>query len=155
MEKKARQGGARFAPMACPLRPLAPALTLMARSHSTSLPMKTEPGTNDSGDDRSRSEDLNRAAGQISGRLSALGIRLDGTESAELLGALADAVERFEDAVEACGGDLMVDEPPKGATGHPDDPEFILPRRAADESVEAYLARLDRATARVEAHRDA
>lgn len=117
--------------------------------------MNPEKGRIERVDDRSRSQDSARVAEQIATRMSALGIRLDGTESAELLGELADAVERFEDAVEACGGDLMVDEPPRGANGQPDDPEFILPRRAADETIGAYIARLDRATVRVQAHRDA
>ena len=115
----------------------------------------TEPGRTDRDNDRSRSEDLRRAAEQITARLSGLGIWLDGDESPELLGELTDAIERFEDAVEACGGDLMVDEPPRGATGKPDDPEFMLPRRATDESVETYIGRLERATARVLAHREA
>jgi hypothetical protein len=95
------------------------------------------------------SNDLDRASQQITSRLSALGITLDGSESAEQITEIADAVERFEDAVEARGGDLMVDEPPRGAVAQPDGPDFALPRRAADESVTAYIARLDRATTRI------
>jgi hypothetical protein len=114
--------------------------------------MNTQPGRTENDDDRNRSNDLNRAAEQITGRLSALGIWLSGAESAERLGELTDAVERFEDAVEARGGDLMIDEPPRGASGQPDDPDFVLPRRAVDESVEDYIARLDRATKQVLAH---
>jgi hypothetical protein len=96
-----------------------------------------------------QSEDQTRAAQQITARLESLGIELDGSESAERLGEIADAVERFEDAVELRGGDLMVDEPPRGEEGQPDDPDFVLPKRAADETVSAYLDRLEAATQRV------
>ena len=105
-------------------------------------------GTSDS----NHSPDLDRAAHQIAARLSALGFNLDGTEDAEQLGDLADAIERFEDAVEARGGDLMVDEPPRGAAGQPDDPDFVLPRKADDETIPAYIQRLDSATQRVLGH---
>jgi len=100
-------------------------------------------------DTSSASDDLERASLNVAGRLSALGIDLDGTESPQDLTAIADAVERFEDAVEARGGDLMVDEPPCGSSGRPDSADFILPRRAADESVRAYVARLSQATERI------
>jgi hypothetical protein len=100
--------------------------------------------TNDPG-----SADLGRATDQLIGRLTALGIALSGDESPDQITQVADAVERFEDAVEARGGDLMIDEPPSGARGQGDVPDFVLPRRAADESLAAYVARLDRATAKV------
>jgi hypothetical protein len=96
-----------------------------------------------------RPDDLARAAQQIAGRLTALGIDLEGDESPDLLRALADAVERFEEAVEARGGDLMLDEPPRGEKGQPDDPDFLLPRRTADQSVRDYLVRLQQATERL------
>ena len=98
--------------------------------------------------DASSSADLQRASGQIAARLSALGIRLDGNEAPDELTQIADAVERFEDAVEAHGGDLMVDEPPAGTPGEPDAPEFMLPRRD-DESVASYIARVDRAAGKI------
>jgi hypothetical protein len=99
-----------------------------------------------------RVEDLRRATHQVSDRLSALGIALDGSESSDVVAQIADAVERFEDAVEARGGDLMVDEPPRGAAGQADDPDFMLPRRAADETAGAYLERLKQATRRLREH---
>jgi len=57
-----------------------------------------------------------------------------------------EAVERFELAVEARGGDLMVDEGPGGETTVPDDPHFGLPRRETDEPVDHYVERLMIAT---------
>jgi hypothetical protein len=101
--------------------------------------------------DATASADLERASQSITSRLDALGIDLDGTESPDELTRIADAVERFEDAVEARGGDLMVDEPPAGSEGQPDHSDFVLPRRAADETVAAYVARLDRQTERIAA----
>jgi hypothetical protein len=99
--------------------------------------------------DATGADDLERASLTISSRLGALGIDLDGTESPDQLTQIADAVERFEDAVEAQGGDLMVDEPPPGSPGQPDGADCVLPWRAADESVSAYVSRLDRATERL------
>jgi hypothetical protein len=90
--------------------------------------------------------DVSRVRGQLTGRLSALGIDLDGGESPEQLARLSDAIERFEDAVEAAGGDLMVDEPPRGQKAQPDGPDFALPRRNADESIDMYIGQLEEAT---------
>jgi hypothetical protein len=58
-------------------------------------------------------------------------------------------VERFEAAVEAHGGDLMVDDL---RSVEPDDPHFVLPRRAAGEGIRAYMGRIDDATARLQRH---
>ena len=90
--------------------------------------------------------DVHRVAGQLRGRFSALGIDLDGDESPEQLAQLADAIEAFENAVRAAGGDLMVDEPPRGQKAQPDGPNFALPRRNADESIEMFIGQLDEAT---------
>jgi hypothetical protein len=99
--------------------------------------------------DAARMNELERVTQSTVSRLSALGIDLDGTESPAQIARIADAIERFEDAVEAAGGDLMVDEPPPGSAGQPDNPDFVLPRRAADESIAAYVARIENATARI------
>jgi hypothetical protein len=93
--------------------------------------------------------DVSRVKGQLTGRLSALGIDLDGDESPEQLARLSDAIEGFEDAVEAAGGDLMVDEPPRGQRAQPDGPNFALPRRNADESIDMYIGQLEEATRRL------
>ena len=98
------------------------------------------------------SEDLSKATEQVVGHLSALGIRLDGDEDVELIREIADQVERFEEAVESRGGDLMVDEAPALSTSQPDDPDFALPRRMGDESAARYLDRLKLATEQVLQH---
>lgn len=89
--------------------------------------------------------DVGRVTEQISGRLAALGIDLDGDETPDQLARLAEAIERFEDAVESAGGDLMVDEPPRGRQAQPDRPNFALPRRNADESIEMYIGQIEQA----------
>lgn len=66
--------------------------------------------------------------------------------SVEAIVDLLEAVEAFERAVEARGGDLMVDTPP---SHQPDDPNFVLPQRAADESVADFSNRIRAAAARL------
>jgi hypothetical protein len=103
--------------------------------------------------DPHRREELERAMQETRGRLRGLGIWLSGRESSEELVNLLEAVERFERAVEARGGDLMVDEGPGGETREPDDVHFALPRRRPPESVASYLGRLDAATDALRHHR--
>lgn len=99
-----------------------------------------------------RDDDMQRVSREVANRLGDLGIWLSGDESPEDLAQVQEAVERFELAVESRGGDLMVDEGPEGRTTQPDDPSFGLPRRSADESVNAYLDRLAGATSEVLRH---
>jgi hypothetical protein len=96
-----------------------------------------------------RLADETRAAQQISGHLSTLGIEIDADADIITLRTLAEAVERFENAVRGRGGNLMVDEAPRDSRGQPDDRDFALPRPRADESIPAYLERLAAATRRV------
>ena len=100
----------------------------------------------DSGGDFERSADLQRASEEVIARLEGLGIVLNGDESPESLILVLEEVERFEDAVEESGGDLMLDENPPGTVAQPDDPRFALPLRRADETIRAYRERLARAT---------
>jgi len=101
----------------------------------------------------SRGEDeVKRVSDEIAGRLTALGIALTGHERPEELMDIEEAIERFEDAVESRGGDLMVDEGPAGHATQPDDPHFALPRRHEGEPVDQYLRRLARATDEVRRH---
>jgi hypothetical protein len=86
--------------------------------------------------------DLARVSQEMTSRLRALGIEIYDSDSPDDIVELLEAVERFEDAVEAHGGDLMVDEPPARGSASPDDPHFLLPMRAADESVARYVERL-------------
>ena len=103
-------------------------------------------------DDRER--DLVRVAQEITGRLATRGVEVRDGDSRDDVTALADAVERFEEQVFALGGDLMVDEPPPGREGMPDDVRFRLPVRAADETAAQYVRRLNRASSELRKHRD-
>lgn len=96
------------------------------------------------GDDEARKE-FKDAVRETAGRIAARGVSLRGNETAHELAELEDALERFEIAVESHGGDLMVDEAPRGQRGQPDDPRFLLPKRAATTSVADYLILLSRA----------
>ena len=91
--------------------------------------------------DTERAEVAKHLASQLERR----GVFLNRRETGEELVALTEAVERFELAVESRGGDLMVDEGPHGVTVEPDNPRFVLPRRARMESVISYLGRLSEA----------
>jgi hypothetical protein len=97
--------------------------------------------------DPHRSEE--RAAAEGAARLRRRGVAGTGGENPEELVDLLSAVERFEAAVEAHGGDLMMDDL---KSSHPDDPHFVLPRRAHGEAIRAYISRIDEATVRLRHH---
>ncbi len=94
-------------------------------------------------------EERASAAAEVTARLRSRGIALTGAENPEDLVNLLSAVERFEGAVEAHGGDLMVDDL---KSSRPDDRHFVVPRRARGEAVRTYIARIDEATARLRSH---
>ena len=102
-------------------------------------------------DDRER--DSARVAEEITARLATRGVEIRGADSRDDVTAIADAVELFEEQVFALGGDLMVDEPPVGRDGTPDDDRFRLPLRRADENAAAYVRRLDQASRELRKHR--
>jgi hypothetical protein len=105
--------------------------------------------------DRPRDEsggDFSRATEETTRRLLSRGIEIHDADSPDDLVRIIDAVEAFERAVIARGGDLMVDEPPPTKPGQPDDPHFLLPLRAADDSATAYARRLAAATRVVQHH---
>jgi hypothetical protein len=102
----------------------------------------TQPGSTPRDDDR----DVTRVTQDIAGRLRLRGVAVHDDESPEEIVSLLEGVEAFERAVESRGGDLMVDEPPASGASQPDDPAFLLPTRADDESASAYLERLSAAT---------
>ena len=66
-----------------------------------------------------------------------------------LFRSLLSAVEAFESAVEAHGGDLMVDDL---KSVQPDDRHFVLPRRAHAEPIRAYIGRIAAATSGLRKH---
>jgi len=88
-------------------------------------------------------------AAEVADRLRRRGIALTGTEKPAELADLLSAVERFESAVEAHGGDLMVDDL---KSSRPDDRHFVLPRRDKAESVRAYIVRIDEAAIALRHH---
>jgi hypothetical protein len=89
--------------------------------------------------------DGRRVSLEIAARLAARRVVLGGHETRGALKAIEEAVEEFEEAVRDRGGDLMVDEGPRGRTTEPDDPQFALPARGARETVAQYVERLTRA----------
>jgi hypothetical protein len=100
----------------------------------------------------SRREERARVGVDIAARLTDRGVSLTGSESSEELVTLLEALEEFERAVQAKGGDLMVDERSDRGTVQPDDEHFAVPPRGADESVRQYIRRLREATRTVEHH---
>jgi hypothetical protein len=75
-------------------------------------------------------------------------VPLFGAETDEEVLSIVNAVERFEAAVMAAGGDLMVDSP---ESSEPEHPEFVVPKRRDDETPDSYVARVHFAADRVQA----
>ena len=94
-------------------------------------------------------EERASAVAEVAARLRSRGITVTGAENPEDVVNLLSAVERFEGAVEAHGGDLMVDDL---KSSRPDDPHFVVPRRAPNEGVRAYIGRIDQATGDLRRH---
>src|SRR5881628_2898351 len=99
--------------------------------------------------DPHRDEERAAAAAEVAARLKQRGIALTGAEDSDALANLLSAVERFEAAVEAHGGDLMVDDL---RSSRPDDRHFVVPRRAHGEAVRTYIGRIDEATTQLRRH---
>lgn len=93
-----------------------------------------------------REEERGAVRTELEGRLARAGAMLTGNESDDQVATLADAVERFEDAVIAAGGDRFVDTP---ESSRPEHPEHVLPARGDDEGVDGYVRRLLDAASRV------
>lgn len=98
-------------------------------------------------------EDLARVTQEVAGRLRARGITISQADSSGDIVRLLEAVEAFESAVEAAGGDLMMDEPPDTGDAQPDDPHFLLPPRGSGEALSAYIERLAAATGAARKHK--
>jgi hypothetical protein len=99
--------------------------------------------------DKDEELEARRAAAEVTARLRSRGITVTGAEQPGDLANLLSAIERFEAAVEAHGGDLMVDDL---KSSQPDDRHFVAPRRARGEAVGAYIGRIDEATAHLRRH---
>jgi hypothetical protein len=99
--------------------------------------------------DREENDARVAAAAEVADRLRRRGVAVTGAERSDDLADLLSAVERFEKAVEAHGGDLMVDDL---RSPQPDDRHFVLPRRERGESIRPYIIRIDGATAGLRRH---
>ena len=95
---------------------------------------------------------LARVTQELSDRLRARGVDILVADSPDEVVRMMEGVEAFESAVGSRGGDLMMDEPPAGRAGEPDDAHFALPARHASETAADYLTRLAESTARVRKH---
>jgi hypothetical protein len=93
--------------------------------------------------DPHRKEERDAAATEVAGRLFQKGVEVSASEDPALLADLLSAVEQFEAAVIARGGDPMVNMPD---STDPQDPAFVLPRRRDDESIAGYIRHIGEAT---------
>ena len=89
-----------------------------------------------------RDEDVRRATEGVAGQLYQKGVDVSADEDADLLASLLSAVERFEAAVAAQGGDSMINTPD---SKRPENRAFVVPQRRGDESLEAYVGRVNAA----------
>jgi hypothetical protein len=97
--------------------------------------------------DPHRREERDGAAIELTGRLRQKGVLLTGRETSAHLDDLMTAIDRFEAAVIARGGDLFVNTP---FSNPPENPDFVIPLRVAGEDTEGYAARINDAAARLE-----
>ena len=90
-----------------------------------------------------RDADRDHASAVAASQLRRRGIDVDDErESSDDVAALLSAVERFETAVSALGGDRMVN---SLDTDQHEDESLVLPRRRGDESLTSYADRVSRA----------
>jgi hypothetical protein len=97
--------------------------------------------------DPHRREERDGAALEIAGRIRQKGVLLTGVETGAQLDDLLTAIDRFEAAVIARGGDLMVNTP---TSRPPENADFVVPRRQISEDVEAYASRIQSAAEQLE-----
>jgi hypothetical protein len=93
-----------------------------------------------------RQEEEHHARLEAEYRLRERGIEVTPSDSDEEVADVLDAIERFETAVEARGGDLFVD---RIGSSEPEDPAFVPPERQPGESASDYGRRIDAAAGRL------
>ena len=93
-----------------------------------------------------RDEEERHARLESEYRLSERGIRVAPGDSDEDVADLLEAVERFETAVEARGGDLFVD---RIGSSEPEHPAFVPPERQPGEGAGDYRRRIEAAAGRL------
>jgi thymidine phosphorylase len=86
-----------------------------------------------------RDEERQHATDIIESQLRQRGIRVTGDESSDDAADLLSAVERFESAVSALGGDRFVNDP---RSRNPEDKDMVIPRRNDGERADAYTRRV-------------
>jgi hypothetical protein len=96
--------------------------------------------------DPHRREERKNASEELAGRIRTKGVRVHGNESAAELDDILTAIDEFENAVMARGGDLMSNSPD---STNPTNPDYVLPQRKTDESPSAYIDRVRSAIAKV------
>ena len=89
--------------------------------------------------DPHREEEREAAAMELSARLAQKGIDVGSDEDPGQLSDLLSAVDEFERAVEAAGGDLFVN---SLTSTEPQDARFVLPKRRDDEPISRYADRI-------------
>lgn len=97
--------------------------------------------------DPHRREERDAASVEIAGRIRQQGVLLTGRETSSELDDLMTAIDRFEAAVVARGGDLFVNTP---FSDQPERTEFVLPRRTSGEDAETYASRINEAASLLE-----
>ena len=90
--------------------------------------------------------DVDRAAANVRGQLEERDIRVHDDESPPELADLLSAVEDFEGAVRAQGGDSYTNTPQSSRPGRA---EFVIPTRGDDETASAYERRIRAAAERI------
>ena len=97
--------------------------------------------------DPHRRQERDAASLEIAGRIRQKGVLLSGRETSSQLDDIMTAIDRFEGAVIARGGDLFVNTP---FSDQPESPAFVLPRRLPSEDAETYASRINEAAQRLE-----
>jgi hypothetical protein len=100
---------------------------------------------------RHRGDEQRRARAEAVNRLRDRGVAIGDSDSIDIVVELLEAVEAFERAVEAKGGDLMVDTRP---ARQPDNARFVLPARQANESLRDFGFRVRSAARQLANSRD-
>lgn len=102
--------------------------------------------TNATPNDEASDADVARAAATVRGQLEERDVRLHDDDSPEQLADMLSAVETFEAAVRARGGDSYTNTP---RSSDPDRDEFVIPTRGDDEAAPAYTRRIEAAADRI------
>src|SRR5687768_2652842 len=87
-----------------------------------------------------RDEEARRVADNVASQLRQRGVDVSDDDSESDLGMLLTASQHFAKAVAANGGDSFTNTP---ESTQPDEPEFVMPQRSADESAVEYARRIE------------